>query len=101
MTAFRALAPLKRLRGTALDPFGRSEERRAERALIGDYEALVDELLAGLTAANLADAVALAALPEKIRGFGHVKERAMRAAAAEQAGLLARFRAGPAKLAAD
>jgi indolepyruvate ferredoxin oxidoreductase len=101
LNAFRVLARLKPLRGTALDPFARSEERRAERQLIVDYEALVEEILSGLTPANLATAVALASVPEQIRGFGHVKERAMRAAATEQARLLERFRAGGEKLAAD
>ncbi|WP_163360789.1 DUF6537 domain-containing protein, partial [Klebsiella aerogenes] len=61
------------LRGTALDIFGKTEERRMERQLIRDYEALIDEILASLTADKLATAVELARLPEKIRGYGHVK----------------------------
>ncbi len=95
LTAFRFLAPLKLLRGTALDPFGRTQERRAERRLIGEYEATVAEMLALLSPATLAGAVALASLPERIRGFGHVKEKAMREAAAERTRLLERLRAPP------
>src|SRR6202030_3149579 len=73
MPAFRLLAKLKFLRGTAFDPFGRSAERRIERKLIADYEALLAEILGGLTPDNHHLAVALAAIPEKIRGYGHVK----------------------------
>ncbi|EJW10073.1 Indolepyruvate ferredoxin oxidoreductase [Rhodovulum sp. PH10] len=93
---FRALSRLKILRSTPLDPFGHTEERRTERALIADYEAMLDEVLTGLTPDNHALAVALAAVPEKIRGFGHVKMRAVAAAKAEEATLLAEYRAGPA-----
>ena len=80
------------LRGTGLDPFGRTEERRSERQLIADYEVLVEELLVALAPATLATAVALAALPDKIRGYGHVKEKAIRETDAERAGLLAKLR---------
>ena len=73
--AFRLLARLKGLRGTALDPFGRTGERRAERALIAEYRACIEELLAGLGVANHAAAVEIARLPEQIRGYGHVKAR--------------------------
>ncbi|HZH53654.1 MAG TPA: indolepyruvate ferredoxin oxidoreductase family protein [Microvirga sp.] len=93
MKAFRVLAPLKVLRGTPLDLFGYTHERRTERQLIRDYEALVGEIVERLTPDNHATAVALAAIPQKIRGFGHVKERNLRAAKAEEAELLARFRA--------
>ena len=55
MTAFRVLAKMKRLRGTALDVFGRTAERRMERQLITDYEALIDELLPRLAAAQSRD----------------------------------------------
>ena len=67
------LAKLKGLRGTAFDPFGRTEERHTERALIGEYRATVEELLARLTAQRLDAAVEIARLPLEIRGFGHVK----------------------------
>jgi indolepyruvate ferredoxin oxidoreductase len=92
MGAFGLLAKLRFLRGTPLDVFGRTHERRVERALIGEYEALVDELLGKLAADNLAIAVALASLPEEIRGFGHVKARNLEAARAKWTELLARFR---------
>jgi indolepyruvate ferredoxin oxidoreductase len=94
MSGFRLLARFKFLRGTPLDPFGYSAERRVERALVQDYVSLVAELLAGLSARNQALAVAIASIPEKIRGFGPVKERHLAVAKAEEAELLRRFRAG-------
>ncbi len=90
--AFGVLAKLKGLRGTALDPFGRTEERRTERALIGEYRACIDELLAGLTAEKLALAVDIARIPEGIRGYGHVKERHLKAARAQWNQLMAQWR---------
>jgi indolepyruvate ferredoxin oxidoreductase len=90
--AFGLLAKLRFLRGTGFDPFGRTAERRAERALIGEYEQLVDELLARLNADNHALAIQLASLPEEIRGFGHVKERNLAAVRAKWAELLGRLR---------
>ena len=95
LRAFRLLAPLRVLRGTALDPFGRSDERRAERGLIAEYEATVEDILHGLAPATLATAVALASLPDRIRGYGHVKDKAMREAASERERLLEKLR-GPA-----
>ncbi len=73
MRAFGLLAKLRFLRGTALDVFGRTEERHMERQLIADYEADVALIVERLTTAQMADALALAGLPEQIRGFGHVK----------------------------
>jgi indolepyruvate ferredoxin oxidoreductase len=73
--AFTLLARLKGLRGTALDPFGRTEERRTERGLIGEYTATVEMILADLRPERLELALQLARLPEDIRGFGHVKAR--------------------------
>ncbi|MFN0092816.1 MAG: indolepyruvate ferredoxin oxidoreductase family protein [Acidimicrobiales bacterium] len=70
---FRALAKSKRLRGTALDPFGRTEERRTERALIGEYRAMIERALTSLSAATHADVVKLAALPDMIRGYEQLK----------------------------
>ena len=93
LSAFRLLAKLKGLRGTGFDVFGYSEERRTERRLIADYEKTVDALLAALTHDNHALAVEIAALPEHIRGFGHVKARHLAEAKAKEAALLARFRA--------
>ena len=94
LRAFRVLARLKRLRGTWLDPFGHTAERRQERQLVLDYEALVPELLAALTPDNHATAVELAAIPDRIRGFGPVKERFLRHAKTREAELLAAFRGG-------
>jgi indolepyruvate ferredoxin oxidoreductase len=91
LQAFRVLACLRVLRGTALDPFGRTAERRMERQLIADYEALVGRILGELDADRLDVAVQLASLPEQIRGFGHVKERHLKAALERQAQLLAQF----------
>ncbi|HEY1363360.1 MAG TPA: indolepyruvate ferredoxin oxidoreductase family protein [Xanthobacteraceae bacterium] len=91
---FRLLARLKFLRGTPLDPFGYSVERRTERALVSEYEALLDELMAKLAAENHHIAVGLAAIPEKIRGFGQVKMRHLETAKAEEVVLLDQFRAG-------
>jgi indolepyruvate ferredoxin oxidoreductase len=93
MRAFGVLAKLRRFRGTALDVFGRTAERRMERALIGQYETLIAELLAALAPHNHALAVLLAQIPEHIRGFGHVKERHLAAAKAKEAELKAAFRA--------
>jgi indolepyruvate ferredoxin oxidoreductase len=73
-TAFKLLVKLKGLRGGAFDVFGYSAERRMERALIAEYRAMVEGLLPALDATTHATAVELAALPEQIRGFGHVKE---------------------------
>jgi indolepyruvate ferredoxin oxidoreductase len=71
--AFKLIAALRGLRGTALDVFGRSDERRMERQLIEDYRAAVEAALAVLSEKTLNQAIELAALPEQIRGFGHVK----------------------------
>jgi indolepyruvate ferredoxin oxidoreductase len=104
MTGFRMLARLKFLRGTAFDPFARSAERRMERRLAADYETLVGDLSAKLDARNHASAVALASLPDMIRGFGPVKEEAVKKADAERARLLAAFadpQPEPSRLAAE
>jgi indolepyruvate ferredoxin oxidoreductase len=94
LPAFRLLAKLKGLRGTRFDPFGRSVERRTERKLIADYEAMLDEILGKLTPENHHLAVGLAVIPEKIRGFGHVKQRHLAAAKADEAALLEQLRSG-------
>jgi indolepyruvate ferredoxin oxidoreductase len=95
---FKVLATFKFLRGTALDPFGYSPERRTERRLVRDYERMLEEILGKLDPNNHHIAVGLAAIPEKIRGFGHVKMRHLKAAKADEAALLEQFRAGPAPL---
>jgi indolepyruvate ferredoxin oxidoreductase len=94
-TAFGLLARLKSLRGTALDVFGRTEERRTERALIARYESTVTELLKTLAATNRTQAVEIARLPEDIRGFGHVKLRHLKAVEPRWDALMQRWRAGP------
>jgi len=91
---FRLLAKFKFLRGTPFDPFGYSAERKLERALVRDYEAMLEEVLARLSGDNHHVAVGLAAIPEKIRGFGHVKLRHLKAAKADEAALLEQLRAG-------
>ena len=95
---FQLLAKFKFLRGTALDPFGYTLERKCERALVREYELMLEEVLARLSAENHHIAVALAAIPEKIRGFGHIKMRYLKAAKAEEAALIDQLRAGPAPL---
>jgi indolepyruvate ferredoxin oxidoreductase len=95
-SVFRWLAKLKFLRGTPLDPFGYGEERRTERKLVRAYEAMLEEVLAALNPDNHAIAVGLVSIPEKIRGFGHVKMRHLHTAKAEEAALFEQFRAGPA-----
>jgi indolepyruvate ferredoxin oxidoreductase len=97
LRAFGLLAKLKGLRGTALDVFGYSAERREERALIAEYETVVAELVAQLAPANHAAAVALAALPESIRGFGHVKDASIAKAKGRRVELLDAFRHPPAE----
>jgi indolepyruvate ferredoxin oxidoreductase len=92
LTAFRVLAKLKGLRGTAFDPFGRTEERKTERALIGEYRASLDEVLAGLSASKLKQAIAIASIPEDIRGYGHVKERHLATARPKWAALMNQWR---------
>ncbi|HMQ95404.1 DUF6537 domain-containing protein, partial [Amaricoccus sp.] len=88
------LARMKRLRGTALDPFGRTAERRLERALIAEYEADMDRVQAGLAPETRDIAIELASLPLEIRGFGPVKARAAEQAAGRRRELLEAFEAG-------
>jgi indolepyruvate ferredoxin oxidoreductase len=102
LTAFRILASFKGLRGSKLDIFGYTEERRMERRLIGEYEATIDGVLATLDQNNHALAVQIAAVPEAMRGFGHVKEKNVKAAKEREASLLAAYRApATAKAAAE
>ncbi len=91
--AFGLLAKLKGLRGTAFDIFGHTEERKMERALISEYRASIDALLGkGLTAERLALALDVARIPEDIRGYGHVKERHVKAARAKWERLMTQWR---------
>ena len=89
---FGVLAKMKGLRGSALDLFGRSAERRSERALIQAYRAGIEELLRGLSAARLPLAAEIASIPDEIRGFGHVKERNLQAARVKWDRLMAQWR---------
>jgi indolepyruvate ferredoxin oxidoreductase len=87
--AFRVLARIKGLRGTPLDPFGHTEERRLERKLARDYEALFEkQLLPALKADNLALAVRLAEVVQQVRGFGPVKLANLATARAQWASLM-------------
>jgi indolepyruvate ferredoxin oxidoreductase len=99
MTAFKAMNALRGLRGTWLDPFRNSAERQLDARLLADYEQEIENLLKTPLAQSLDTLVALAALPQKIRGYGHVRETSAAAAAKERAGLLAVTAAPAAKLA--
>jgi indolepyruvate ferredoxin oxidoreductase len=92
MFAFRILAGLKGLRGTPLDVFVWTAERRAERRLIAEYEAIIAELIDRLDRDNHKLAVEIAQIPEHIRGYGHVKQRHLAAAKGKEAELLAALR---------
>jgi indolepyruvate ferredoxin oxidoreductase len=92
MPALRLLAKGRRLRGSRLDLFGHTAERRLERQLARDYEATVDELLGGLDAGNRALAVSIAAVPERMRGYGHIKLANVATAKAREKELLDRWR---------
>ncbi|WP_284177757.1 indolepyruvate ferredoxin oxidoreductase family protein [Rhabdaerophilum sp. SD176] len=103
MKAFGLLQHFKRFRGTRLDPFGYTAERRDERARVGRYRETVEALLAVLDTGNHALAVEIAGLPQQIRGFGHVRARNAAETDRREAALLARFRNPhmPAQLAAE
>ena len=90
--AFKVLAKLRFLRGGPLDPFNRTAERKRERALITEYEAVINELIDRLDANNHATALEIAGLPEQIRGYGHVKERHIEAVKKREAELLHAYR---------
>ena len=93
LTGMRLLAKARGLRGTALDLFGRSKERKAERALIGEYRASIEAVLGALAADNHALALEIARIPDKIKGYGHVKERNLVAARAQWQELMRQWRA--------
>ncbi len=92
LTAFKVLAKFKGLRGTALDPFGHTEERKMERALIVQYQTSIEEVLQTLDAGNHAAAVDIARIPELIRGYGHVKARNVEMAQSQWTEAMAAFR---------
>jgi indolepyruvate ferredoxin oxidoreductase len=91
MPVFRVLAGLRRLRGTPFDPFGYTAERKLERRLIDDYMSLMRSMVAGLTPERLGAILELAAIPEQIRGYGHVKAASFAKAMTVQEGLLSRL----------
>ena len=93
MRGFKVLAALRGLRGTALDVFGYSAERRMERRLLADYERDLETILGRLSAERLEAAVALASVPSLVRGYGHVKAAAAKRAEAERTRLVERFSA--------
>ena len=73
--SFRALRAMKKLRGTKLDPFGYAEVRQVERAMVTEFEHVLDTITSTLSATNLDEAVAIAALPDQVRGYEHIKLR--------------------------
>ncbi len=91
-TAFRVMAKLKGLRGTPFDAFGYTEERKVERALIGEYCKSIEELLQTLSQRNLDLALEIARLPEDVRGYGHVKARNLAAVRARWERLMTEWR---------
>ena len=93
LPAFRILKRFKALRGTALDPFGRTEERRTERRLIQDYRDGIERALSGLSGETLPAALELAELPDHVRGFGHVKAKSVTEMETRRKELLAGFEA--------
>jgi indolepyruvate ferredoxin oxidoreductase len=96
LQGFKVLAKLRFLRNTVLDPFGYTHERKVERNWLANYETVLDELLAGLTADTFALALELAELPESVRGYGPVKERFLGHAEQRQVQLLEQWRNGSA-----
>ncbi len=93
-TAFRLLAAMKRLRGTFADPFGHTAERRAERALVAEFEAILTRLAASLDARSIGLAVEIARVPDAIRGYGPVKAAAIDRARRRWADLMRRWESG-------
>jgi indolepyruvate ferredoxin oxidoreductase len=91
LPAMKVLAHGKHLRGTVFDVFGRTEERRMERALVQQYLARIEALLPALTAQRLGIACDIAALPQQMRGFGHVKAANVTLARVRESELLHRF----------
>jgi indolepyruvate ferredoxin oxidoreductase len=91
MTAFRCMAPLRRLRGTLLDPFRHSAERKLAQHLLAEYEADLERLMRELTPERHALAIQIASWPDRIRGYGHVREAHASKVAQERADLWARW----------
>jgi indolepyruvate ferredoxin oxidoreductase len=94
LKGFRVMAAIKGLRGTPLDPFGYSAERKRERAMIRQYEADMTEIIGAVTDATMPVAIELAQLPMSVRGYGPVKDKAADLAAERRLQLLDQFRSG-------
>jgi len=92
LRGFKVLAKLRFLRGTALDVFGYTEERRSERALIAQYRAAIEEVLRGFSPERQTLALEIARIPDKIKGYGHVKERHLKVARLQWDGLMLAWR---------
>ena len=88
---FKLMAAMKGLRGTGFDIFGYTAERKMERGLITQYEGVVDRLITGLSPENHALAINIASLPDKIRGYGYIKEDSVRSTLAELETLLGQY----------
>jgi indolepyruvate ferredoxin oxidoreductase len=102
MPMFRVLAKLKWLRGTVFDPFGHTTERKTERRLIADYESLVAAVVASVTPDSHRAAIELLGAAERIRGYGHIKQKSIAQAKQSEARLLAQYQnAQPALAAAE
>ena len=93
LTGFKLLSRLRFLRGGVFDVFGYTEERRGERGLIEEYKASISEVMAGFTPDKHSLALEIARIPEKIKGYGHVKERHLKAAREQWDGLMHAWRA--------
>ncbi|MCB1692644.1 MAG: indolepyruvate ferredoxin oxidoreductase family protein [Pseudomonadales bacterium] len=93
LPAFRLLARFRFLRGSRLDPFGYTADRKLERRLIAEYERMVDEIIPLIDPANLSIVESLLRLPSGIRGFGHIKQRNAENAAREKENLFTRLSA--------
>jgi len=92
LTGFKLLSRLRFLRGGVFDVFGYTEERRMERALIDEYKASISEVMATFAPGKHALALEIARIPEKIKGYGHVKERHLKAAREQWDGLMHAWR---------
>jgi indolepyruvate ferredoxin oxidoreductase len=89
---FRILAAARFLRGTVFDPFRHTADRRLDRALILEYESILEKLLAGLSKETHALAIEIASVPDTIRGFGHVRSRSVVQARSRWSELMPRYR---------
>jgi indolepyruvate ferredoxin oxidoreductase len=92
LRGFKVLAKLRFLRGTFLDVFGYTEERRSERALVGEYLESIEEVMLGFSSERQALALEIARIPDKIKGYGHVKARHLKVARLQWDGLMLAWR---------